>query len=260
MARIRTIKPEFWADEKLAPLSPIDRLVFLGLISQADDQGRLVDNVRLIDGLLFPETSDTSRESLETLARLKRVIRYTTASGQNVLQVAKWEEHQRVDHPSKYCLPGPYDEGSTIKGLTPSSGDPRESLTRTSGDPRASTLDLGPTTNDLRPAQTSKRTTYPEDFEKVWRVHPRGPKKKALVEWKKAIGAHIDQEGLLTALATYRRTEITDRFLGHDLFRWIRDARWEEWQTKPLALNGNGTHEERIPDDYGYGGYKVTRR
>ena len=41
MARIRTIKPEFWTDEKLAPLSPICRLTFLGLVSMADDAGRL---------------------------------------------------------------------------------------------------------------------------------------------------------------------------------------------------------------------------
>ena len=61
------IKPEFWQDEKLAPLTPVDRLVFLGLISQADDAGRLVDSVRMLDGLLFPYTDDSSVESLETL-------------------------------------------------------------------------------------------------------------------------------------------------------------------------------------------------
>ena len=68
MARIRTIKPEFWQDEKLAPLESIHRLVFLGLISHADDAGRLVDNIKALDGMIFPSTDDSSRESLETLA------------------------------------------------------------------------------------------------------------------------------------------------------------------------------------------------
>lgn len=53
MARIRTIKPEFWSDEKLSPLAPIDRLTFLGLISMADDYGRVHDARRLSSGLII---------------------------------------------------------------------------------------------------------------------------------------------------------------------------------------------------------------
>ena len=75
MARIRTIKPEFWADEKLGPMSPIDRLVFLGLMSLADDAGRLIDSVKALDGALFPYTDDTCGPSLERLASASRVSR-----------------------------------------------------------------------------------------------------------------------------------------------------------------------------------------
>lgn len=107
MARIRSIKPDFWQDEKLAPLVVIDRLVFLGLISQADDAGRLVDNVRLIDGLLFPQTDDSSRESLDTLARLKRILRYSGPSGQRLIQIVRWKDHQKVDNPGSRLLPPP---------------------------------------------------------------------------------------------------------------------------------------------------------
>jgi len=52
MRRIRTIKPEMFEDEKLSKLPPITRFVFVGLISLADDYGRLVDNVKQIDGLI----------------------------------------------------------------------------------------------------------------------------------------------------------------------------------------------------------------
>lgn len=126
MARIRSIKPEFWHDEKLAPLPPITRLVYLGLISQADDAGRLVDNVRLIDGLLFPETEESSRESLETLARLGRILRYTSASGQRLIQVVGWDKHQKVQKPSAYVLPAPTDadcSGDSPEGVRSVSGD-----------------------------------------------------------------------------------------------------------------------------------------
>jgi hypothetical protein len=145
MPRIRTIKPEFWGDEKLAPLAAIDRLVFLGLISMADDAGRLVDSIKSIDGFIFPETSETSRESLATLARLGRIIRYTSDSGQPIIQIANWLRHQRVDKASKYVLP-------------PASRRRRATLAEASREPRenvgeSSRSDLGPTTSDpdLRP-------------------------------------------------------------------------------------------------------------
>ena len=125
MPRIRSIKPDFWSDEKLAGLDPLDRLVFLGLISMADDAGRLIDNLKSIDGQLFPVTDHSSRESLETLARLSRISRYTVASGQKVIQVVNWH-HQRIAHPSTHVLP-PQEDMDT---LARSSREAHESLAR----------------------------------------------------------------------------------------------------------------------------------
>lgn len=99
MARIRTIKPEFWHDEKLAPCDPLTRLVFLGLISAADDFGRVLDNDRVLDAFMFPETGDSVREPLANLSRMGRVRRGITASGQRILQIVNWERHQKVDKP-----------------------------------------------------------------------------------------------------------------------------------------------------------------
>lgn len=144
MPRIRTIKPEMWADEKLAPLAPIHRLVFVGLISQADDGGRLVDQVRLLDGLLFPMTEESCADSLEILAELGLITRYTAPSGQRLIQISGWTKHQKVDRPSKHQLPPPPCD-------TPPSRDPRETLATGSRDPISPTLDLGPRTNDLGP-------------------------------------------------------------------------------------------------------------
>lgn len=142
MPRIRTIKPEFWGDEKLAPLSPIDRLVFLGLISLADDAGRVVDNVKSLDGFVFPETEDSVRDSLETLARAGRILRYESESGQRLLQVANWLKHQKVDKPSKHVLPAPPARTSRRSV---------ESVAEPSRESRAPILDLGPSTLDRGP-------------------------------------------------------------------------------------------------------------
>lgn len=100
MARIRTIKPEFWSDEKLAPLDPMTRLVFLGLISHADDAGRLIDSVRQLDGLIFPFTGDTCVNALDVLCDLDVIERGVTANGQPVIQLVNWKIHQRIDKPN----------------------------------------------------------------------------------------------------------------------------------------------------------------
>jgi hypothetical protein len=99
MARIRTVKPEFWSDEKLSPLPPIDRLVFLGLICMADDAGRLLDNAKVIDAFVFPNSLDSAAPSVERLVLLGRVLRGRTSSGQAVLQIANWS-HQKIDKPN----------------------------------------------------------------------------------------------------------------------------------------------------------------
>src|SRR5690349_8398352 len=119
----------------------------------ADDAGRLVDNVKLIDGMLFPNTDDSSREALDTLARLSRIIRYQSPSAQALIQIANWSEHQKVDKPSRAVLPGP--ERAIVKqSAVPSAvTDPATADSRPAREPlaRSSRSDLGPTTNDLGP-------------------------------------------------------------------------------------------------------------
>lgn len=164
MPRIRTIKPEFWSDEKMSLEDATTRLVFLGLISMADDAGRLVDNVKLLDGMIFPSTSDTCGPALDRLAAIGRIQRYESASNQRLIQVSGWKKHQKVDHPNKYVLPGPRSgpaSGSSSQPTPPqsdasdlanSSGNPREDLAL-----RPTTYDLLPTTNDLRPTTNDQR-------------------------------------------------------------------------------------------------------
>lgn len=148
MPRIRTIKPEFWSDEKVAPLDPLTRLVYLALISLADDGGRLIDNLKTLDGQIFPSTEDSCAVALETLASISRIIRYVSRSGQCLIQIAKWEDHQRVDHPNKHVLPAPpkttAGQPPTTSGVAPKppshSRDPREDRASISREPRATTL------------------------------------------------------------------------------------------------------------------------
>lgn len=100
MARIRTIKPEFWSDDKLGPLDALTRLVFIGLVSQADDAGRLPDSVKRLNGLLFPFTDEDCGPCLELLSTLGVISRGLTANGQAVIQIVGWQRHQKIEKPN----------------------------------------------------------------------------------------------------------------------------------------------------------------
>lgn len=105
-------------DEKLARLSPTDRLVWVGLISMADDAGRLPDLIKQIDGFIFPYTDDTALESIETLIRIKRLLRYELPSGRELLQIVNWRRHQRVVNPSPHVLPPPSTDDLQDAGIS----------------------------------------------------------------------------------------------------------------------------------------------
>lgn len=139
MARIRSIKPEFWKSEAIACLDFFTRLVFIGLWTYVDDNGVGLDNTKLITAELFPLEDDyasVSREVRESLARLAdagRIRRYTV-NGKAYLAVVNWTEHQKIDRPNKPRYPQPDQADDAI---TSENEDPRETLAQPSRDPRA---------------------------------------------------------------------------------------------------------------------------
>jgi hypothetical protein len=236
MARIRTIKPEFWVDEKLSLLDILTRLVFVGLISHADDAGRLVDNVKLLDGQIFPNTDDTCRDALDVLAKVGRITRYTSASGQSLIQITNWDKHQRVDKPSRYVLPGPESAVMTQpvedKGDAESSGNARENVASSTGESRAPILDLRPSTNDLGSPTREREQRAQDRFAKDLQEIRNAPRFRVL-----SAACSVDELGdverfLLSRLPDRRRAWIaaiaddieTHVAVGIDLAAACRDA------------------------------------
>ena len=111
--RIRTIKPEIYADEKVSRWCFQDRLLFIGLISLADDYGIIRNQPKLIAGTIFPEDEDIgSRDIHEALMRLSEdgpVVLYKV-SGVSYIALRNWSKHQKVQHPGKAKLPHPTEE------------------------------------------------------------------------------------------------------------------------------------------------------
>lgn len=104
MARIRTIKPEFWTDEKMVELSPTARLLFVGLWNFADDEGRMVYSPRRIKMQILPADDVDIRGILGELRNAGR-IRIYTVENVEYLDIPHFLTHQKIDKPSRSKLP-----------------------------------------------------------------------------------------------------------------------------------------------------------
>ena len=70
MARIRTIKPEFWTSEQVMECSPLARLLFIGVWNFCDDAGNHPMSAKTLKALVFPGDDITSAKVGELLAEL----------------------------------------------------------------------------------------------------------------------------------------------------------------------------------------------
>ena len=145
--RIRTVKPEWLEDEKLAAASDAARLMSVALWLIADDHGRGRAGVSFLASQVWPyEFANADVGSIRgTLAKASRAIAELVAighvelyevSGQRYYRVRNWIRHQRVDKPSPPRCPEP--ETGTILRTPLDVGEIRESLANDSGEPRES--------------------------------------------------------------------------------------------------------------------------
>jgi len=107
MARIRTIKPEFWTSEQLAECSPTARLLFVGIWTFADDGGVHPDSAKRLKMEIFPADDFTAAEVEAFLQELVAtgLVKRFESEGQSYLWVTGWH-HQKIDRPT-YRHPQP---------------------------------------------------------------------------------------------------------------------------------------------------------
>ena len=117
MARIRTIKPDFFLNDDLASLNPLDRLLFIGLWTQADRQGRLEDRPARIKAAILPYDDHDVDAALTRLAEKNFITRYTVERC-NYIEVKNFLKHQYPNvKESVSTMPAPYKHHTSILRL-----------------------------------------------------------------------------------------------------------------------------------------------
>lgn len=110
MARIRTIKPEFWTSEQVVECSPTARLLFIGIWNFCDDAGIHPDSVKRLKMEIFPSDAIADAEIRAMVDELINagLLEHYTVANQGFLRVTGWVKHQKIDKPTfKHPLPDP---------------------------------------------------------------------------------------------------------------------------------------------------------
>ena len=108
MARKRMIDPSIWQSEDFGKLSTLAKIVFIGLFSLADDEGRGRCNPVYLKSTLFPyEENIRSADIDKTLSEISSnmsVVLYS-CDGSSYYGLLSWDTFQKIDRPSQSKIP-----------------------------------------------------------------------------------------------------------------------------------------------------------
>lgn len=261
MARIRSVKPEFWADEDFARDVPNRdaRLLYIGLWNLADEHSRLRGDPRYVKGQVFAYDDDLTPavidSLLDQLARAGKVQRYRSGSSA-YLFLPNLAKHQRLETSKvESRLPAPPDPSEPAPmaavGADKSARDPDEPAPRAdvsppsandsallygsgSMEPGAGGMEPGSGDAALNSPRTKRGTRIPADFA----VTPE------MVAWATERCPQVDG-----------RLE-TEKFVNHWRGKSGKDATKVDWPAtwRNWMLNARDRYGARASPNGGYVG------
>lgn len=107
-ARKRMIDPGIWTSEDFSNLSMLARLIWIGLISNADDEGRGKANSAYLKSQLFPYDDELALKKIDNaLIEIEKTmsIHFYEVEGKKYYQLTKWEKFQTINRPSPSQIP-----------------------------------------------------------------------------------------------------------------------------------------------------------
>ena len=235
MARTRLIKPAFFANEDLADVSMAARLLYIGLWTIADREGRLEDRPKRIKGELFRYEDVNIDHALDELSMQGFIVRYE-AEGRAYICLPTFVKHQspHKNEPESEIPPPPDSESGDSRNVASNSGN--VASTRVSR-ARADTLTLNqiPSPDTVGGAQDAPVPLA----RKRARPFTDTSREQMRAKWGDQLPAVDDEINL--ALAHKNAGKYTD--LEAYVNNWLRRA--SEWRAERMQDNGRGTNQRR---------------
>lgn len=212
--RSRTIQPGTFSNEKLAELEPLIRILFIGLWTIADREGRLEDRPTRIKVFTLPYDDIDIDDALQQLHDSKFLLRYEV-DGQRYIEIPNFKKYQSVHpHESQSVIPAPQPDVPPCNDMsrdanTDDTCDSSRSkeveveveVGEKEGGPRGEKERFDPIVQDLseflkqgilenkpdRKLSASWKTATRAAIEKMIRIDRRKPERiRAVIEWCQA--------------------------------------------------------------------------
>lgn len=246
MARIRTVKPEFWVSEQVVECSPIARLLFIGMWNFCDDYGIHPASARTLKMEIFPGDDFTTDQVQELVNEIidAGLINSYVVDGKGYWQVTGWH-HQKIEKPtSKY--PRPQKSTSDQPCLSEDSPTARRPLADSSTPEGKGREGKGEDINSANAeSSASQPTTAPE---------PAGGESIPNVPHGEIVAAYNE------ILATHGLVAVkTKLWAGSDRERALR-TRWREDPTRQSVDWWRGFFEHVAKSDFLMGRVEGPRR
>ena len=211
MARIRSVKPEFWTDGDMLKLSRDTRLFYIGLWNFADDNGVVESDPLSLKARIFPCDEVDVSKCITELQSVQKVIVYKNGDKKEWLMIKSFLNHQLVDRPRKSNNPLPPKEqleslGFQLKSYEISLGEERKGEER-----------------------KGKDTASLFNFDVIWEGYPlKLGRKDALRHFNATVLTEQDYELIKKALYNYCHSEQVKnpKFIKHGS-TWFNE--WHDW-------------------------------
>jgi hypothetical protein len=245
MARIRTIKPEFWQDEELSALPADTHILAAALLNYADDEGYFNANPKLIKAATTPlrEEDVTTKTSLISLSQMGFIEQGTAPDGKRYGRIINFTKHQYINKKTD----------SKIKNLGivwDVSGIPTVLLPSSSALERNREQGTGNRERNREPegdaGKPKKKNLTDDRFEEFRLAYPRDNRKgvaKAREKWKSR--GYDDIANIIIAKTRAFVAEDTGWSQGFvpNLLTFVNGEMWNDEIRRRQAKNANtGTH------------------
>lgn len=247
MARKRMIDPSIWLDEGMAELTPRQQLLYIGLISNADDEGRLKGSPAAI-ALMLPTVYSTSdrrglEEDLQSVLEVMSKLRSYEVEGRRYLVFANYGQWQKIDRPTASVLPDPPTNDPSIDES--STSDRRVIVPNRIEKNRKEQKDISSSVDD--------------GFDDFWLNYPRKvAKQDALKAWRRIKAPPDLRSVILASLHKHKQSQEWQKdggqFVPHPA-TWLNGRRWEDEVSAPslhelgLDFSGFGSASRRQSEE-----------
>lgn len=250
MARIRSVHPSLFTDDDWVSCSAFARLFYIGLWTDADDQGLFVWKPLQLKMKIFPGDSIEAGPLLDELVAADLIASFSHA-GSKFGAIKNFRKYQRPKKPNAvHFMPEEFRTYVALDaiGSEPDGDDPTEvpHQTPTKGGKSPQMEDGGWRGEEEVSEAIASSVAVGEDaggFEALWKAYPhvkgRSSKPRALEAWL-ATESHLRAD-LPAAAKRYANGGTIPAGGAPALAKWLEEERWRDWTGGEIAA---------VPDDH----------